>query len=147
VTGVYVRVASELARAFTEVQAVRLARATAFRSAVDAALVFMAEAELVAEVIVGGSLRGAVNPYGALIARVRLVPELARERARLADEQAEAKRWRQVDKAAHRGGTLRAFVDRGVLSAEEAAEQLGADFSDDADLLAIARAALTGGPQ
>jgi hypothetical protein len=38
-------------------------------------------------------------------------------------------------------------VDRGVLSAEEAAEQLGADFSDDADLLAIARAALTGGPQ
>ena len=55
-TGVYVRVASELARAFTEVQAVRLARATAFRSAVDAALVFMAEAELVAH---GGRLPAA----------------------------------------------------------------------------------------
>ena len=141
----YDRIAVELARTFPEVQAARLARAPAFRSAVDAALVLMTEAELVAEVIAGGSLRGAVNPYGALIARARLVPELARERARLADEVAEAKRWRQVDKASRRGENLRAFVDQGVLSAEEAAEQLGSDFSDDADLLAIARAALTGG--
>jgi hypothetical protein len=144
-SAVHLRVAVELVRTFPEVQAVRLARAAAFRSAVDGALVFMAEAELVAEVIAGGALRGAVNPYGALIARARLVPELAGERARLVAEEAEAKHWRQVDKAVRRGENLRAFVDRGVLSDEEAAEQLGGDFSDDADLLAIAIAALTGG--
>lgn len=144
-TAVYINVAAELARAFPEVQAVRLARAFAFRSAVYGALVFMTEPKLVAEVMAGGSLRGAVNPYGALIARVRLVPELARENARLADEQAQAKRWRQVDRAARRGETLRALVDRGDLWPDEAAEQLGADFTYDADLLAIARAALTGG--
>jgi hypothetical protein len=141
----YVGLAIALAQAFPEVDAQRLARARAFRAGVDAALQVMGEQDLVAEVVAAGPLRGALNPYGVVIVRVRQVPELVAERARLREDQAEAARWRQVDRAAKRGETLRALVERGDLTRDEALEQVGADFRDDTDLLALARAAVTGG--
>ena len=143
----YLRVALGLAQSFGEVEAARLARAAAFRAAVDAALAIMPEERLVAEVVAEGSLRGAANPYGVLITRVRRAPEHVAEEARMSEELAEAARWRRVDKAVKRGETLRALVERGDLSELEAVEQLGSDFPDDADLLALAKAAVLGGQQ
>ncbi len=72
------RVAAELAACFP-INARLLARAPAFRVAVDAALAMMQAADLVSRVVDAGGLGGARNPYGVIIVRVRRVAEDYRE--------------------------------------------------------------------
>jgi hypothetical protein len=126
----------------------RIGRPDVFTGAIASALVLMPASVVVDEVAALGSrVRTDRDPsgWGVVLARLRRLPEVCQARAQVLDEQAEAKRWRSVDMAAKRGETLRALVERGDLTRPEALEQLGADFSDDADLAAIAAAAVTGG--
>lgn len=123
----------------------RVGRPEVFEAAISEALALMPAPAVIDEVAAMGGLSGARDPWGVVLSRLRRIPELARRRAETVEADAEARRWRQVDRAASRGETLRALVDRGDLSRTEALEQLGADFSNDVDLLGIARAALTGG--
>ncbi len=72
------RAAAELAACFP-VSARLLARGPAFRDAVGAALEVMGSGELVNRIVDAGGLRGARNPYGVLIIRVRQATEDHRE--------------------------------------------------------------------
>jgi hypothetical protein len=139
------RVAVELALHFPGINAALIASRLPFRAAVDGALAVMGEDTIVAAVIDMGPLDGARRPYAALIARVRELPALEDARVRLADEGAEARRWRRIDTAAKRGETLRQLVDAGRLHDDEAAEMLRREFPNDVDLRGIAEAALAGG--
>ena len=123
----------------------RIARPEVFERAVNTTLVLMPAPAVVDEVVALGALTGARDEWGVVLARLRLLPVLAGKRAAFAEQQAEAARWCQVDRALRRGETNKALVARGDLSKFEAVEQLEAEFSDDPDLLALATAALTGG--
>ena len=137
------RVAAHLAREFPEIDAALLARGSAFRSALAAALATMTEAEVVESIVSLGALAGARNVYGVLIARLRELPTIAADRGRFAAEDAEERRWAAVDRAAKRGESLRRLVDAGTIFADEAAHLVASEFPDD-DLRGIARAALGG---
>jgi hypothetical protein len=69
------------------VDAAAMARHPAYRAAVAVALGAMDERAVIDAVVAqGGSLRGAEDVHRVLVARLRKVPELAAERARLAAE-------------------------------------------------------------
>ena len=138
------RVARALAREFPCVNPALLARRPAFRSALADALAVMSETEVVERVTTLGALTGARDVCAVLIARLREIRALDEDRRRMADETAEAARWAGLDRAARRGEALRALVDRGDLYADEAADVLAREFSDD-DLRSIADAALSRG--
>ena len=134
----------ELAQRFG-LDASRMRQARYWDMAVANAVALMPASAVVAELVEWGDLRGARNPWGVLLSRLRELPSVIDERERRREELAESARWRKVDRAVKRGETLRALVGRGDLRLDEATEQLGADFQDDRDLFAIAQAALTGG--
>ena len=138
------RVASLLGEHFAELDPASLARHRAFRRAVGAALDLVPVEVVVAQVIALGCLKGARNSHAVIVHRLRQLPDIASDRARLADELSEKRRWVAVSAAAHRGETLRALVDGGALFPDEAGELLRRELPDD-DLLAIAQAALEGG--
>jgi hypothetical protein len=103
----------------------------------------MSEDAVVAAVVALGHLGGARSPYGVVITRLRDLPEVEANRARLADEVDEGNRWRQLDGAVCRGETLRALVDHDELFIDEAAGMVNREFID-ADVRAVALAALEG---
>ena len=138
------RVAFALAQRFPELDAVAMAAHLAFVKALAAALTIADEASVVEQVVAMGSLFGARNAHAVVVARLRALPRLAEDRRRIADEAAEAARWRQVDRAAERGEILRALVDRGDLFPDEAERMVASEFADD-DLRGIAMAPLAGG--
>jgi hypothetical protein len=140
VTSVY-RVAQGLAERFGELDASMLAGRPAFRAALAQALQYLPESGVVDEVVALGHLAGARSPYGVVISRLRQLPELAAERVRLAEEIAEAQRWRLLDVAARRGETLRELVEAGDLFCDEAVGMLVGEFADE-QLRATAVAAL-----
>lgn len=140
------RIAWALADRLGGLDAAAMARHRAFQNAVDAALAVIDEAVIVEAVVRQGGLAGAQNPHAVIVSRLRELPSLVADRRRLADEVAEAARWRQVARAARRGENLRTLVARGDLYLDEAAGQLAREFAADDDLRATAAAALTGGP-
>jgi hypothetical protein len=140
--GAHERVALALARHF-EVNPALIMKASAFHIALDAALMVMSEEAVIDGVLAKGSLRGALNPYGVLFARIRTLVSDIEDRLRLEGDEAEASRWRRVDAAANRGETLGALVAAGRLFVDEAVEMLAREFTDP-DLQAIAMAALDG---
>jgi hypothetical protein len=116
----------------------------AFQWAITEALRVVSEEELLGWVLEGGGFAGVRNPYGALIARIRRIPENASAESRMLGEAAESRRWRQVEAAACRGETLRALVERGDVFGDEAVERIEAEFPDE-ELRALAMAGLRGG--
>jgi hypothetical protein len=141
------RVALALGRHFAELHVAAMARHPAFRAAVDTALAVVSEATIVEHVVALGGLSGSVNPHAVIVGRLRALPGLEDERLRLADEEAEARRWRRVDSAAGRGETMRQLVEAGHLYGDEAVETLCVEYDHDDDLREIALAALRGGRQ
>jgi len=99
---------------------------------------------VVDEVVAGGPLRGARDPWGVVLGRLRRIPSDAAARRQAADDRAEEARWGAVDRAVRRGETLRSLVDREAMFLDEALEQLAAELADP-ELRAVAVAALTGG--
>ena len=125
----------------------RIGRPDVFAGSVaDAVAVLGSPGAVLDEVVALGPLRGAREPWGVLLGRLRRIPADHAERRQAAADHSEATRWAAVDRAARRGETLRALVARGSLFDDEAAEQVAAEFTD-ADLRATALAALTGGSQ
>jgi len=122
----------------------RIGRPELFLRAIDEALRFGDVSFVVGEVEAFGGLAGVREPWGVLLRRLRDIPALADERGRITADDAEARRWAAVDRAAKRGETLRALVDRGDLYADEAADMVAREIPDD-ELRAIAVAALEGG--
>lgn len=122
----------------------RVARPDAFDAAIEAAVAVVGSFDAVVdELLEAGSMRGSQRPWAVVLARLRGIPEAHARRQTALAERAEGARWREVDRAARRGGTLRALVERQVIFADEAAEQLGVEFPDD-DLRAVALAAFEG---
>jgi hypothetical protein len=117
-----------------------------FRRALADALAILNEDAVVAAVVARGTLAGSRNPHAVCVSRLRELVAVENKRREVADERAEARRWAAVDRAARRGETLRALVERGSLFADEAAGMVAREFTDD-DLRGIAVAALTGGRQ
>lgn len=133
--------AVKLAEHFPGIDAAVLARRSSFREAVAAAFEVAPSEVVLAEVVKLGSLTGARNPYAVLIFRLRELPAALIDCTRLSDEVDEGRRWAAVDRAAHRGETLRELVDRGELFPDEAVSAVAREF-DDADLRGIAAVAL-----
>ena len=134
-----------LGERFPQLDVPKFRRHPAFRRrGADAIASLGGVAQVVAEVGAYGELRGAANPYGVVVARLGWAVADHAERQQVADDRAEADRWAAVDRAARRGETLRALVERGVMFSDEAAEQVAAEFTD-VDLRATALAALDGG--
>jgi len=96
------------------------------------------------EVVQLGELRGARDPWGVVLGRLRRIPADHAARRQAQEDRAEIKRWAAVDRAVRRGETLRSLVERGVEYEDTALEQLAAEFPD-SELRAVAVAALTGG--
>lgn len=140
------RLAYALAARLDGLDAAAMAAHPAFRKAVAAALAVADELAVVEQVAALGGLAGARNPHAVVVSRLRELPQLAEDRRRMADEQAEARRWAAVDRAARRGETLRALVQRGDLFADEAERLVASEFAD-GDLRGIAETALAGGTQ
>jgi hypothetical protein len=138
----YDGIARTLANQFPEIDAVVLAQARAFRDATDAALAFIDGSQIVTKVTAGGPLTGAFKPYGALIARIRKIPEQLAHGARLAD-MSEALRWNEVESAATIGEKLAALVERAAIFDDEALKRI-TDTYDDPRLIDIARDAFEG---
>ena len=138
------RVAFALVDKLGGLDAAAMARHPAFVRALAAALAVGDEASVIAQVVAQGGLAHARNPHAVVVRRLSALPGLTADRRRIADELAESARWRQVDRAAGRGETLRALVERGDLFADEA-ERMVADEFADADLRGIAMAPLAGG--
>lgn len=139
------RLAAALAERFPQLDAPAMCHVPAFVSAAAAALRAVGSVEgVVREVGALGDLEGARRPHAVITARLRQVPALLADRARLLDEGAESKRWALVDRAAQRGESLRALVDAGQLYGDEAADMLRRELADPG-LLGIAVAALEGG--
>ena len=123
----------------------RIGRPDVFAGSVaDAVAVLGSPGAVLDEVVALGPLRGARQPWGVLLGRLRRIPADHAERQQVADDRAEADRWEAVDRAARRGETLRSLVARGLMFDDEAAEQVAAEYPDP-ELHAIAEAALTGG--
>jgi len=99
---------------------------------------------VVDEVVQLGELRGARDPWGVVLDRLRRIPADHAARRQAQEDRAEIKRWAAVDRAVRRGETLRSLVERGVEYEDTALEQLAAEFPD-SELRAVAVAALTGG--
>lgn len=137
------RIALALAERFDGLEVPAMAHHSAFRQAVDGALAVLDEETVVARVVAQGPLTGARNPHAVIVARLRQLPALEGDRHRLMDDHEEARRWAAVDRAARRGETLRALVERGELYPDEAAGMLAREFDD--DLRGMAAAALIGG--
>jgi hypothetical protein len=137
------RVARALAHELSDLNPALLARRPPFRAALAGALAVMPEEEIVPQILALGGMIGARSPYAVVIARLRELPAIAADRGRFADEDAEARRWAAVDRAAKRGESLRLLVDAGTIFADEAAHLAASEFPDD-DLRAIAEAALGG---
>jgi hypothetical protein len=138
----YDRIAIRLAGHFPEIEAVVLARARAFCDATDAALAYIDGDEIVRRVLTAGPLTGAVKPYGALIDRIRKIPEQLAHGARLAD-MSEELRWPEFESAATFGEKLAALVESGALFDDEALKQITQNY-DDPRLADIARDAFEG---
>jgi hypothetical protein len=139
-------IAVALGVAFPQLNVRAMAARPPFVAAVDDALAAVggdADA-VVAFVVARGTLAGAQNPHAVVVARLRELVAIERKRRALVDEAAEARRWAALDRAARRGETLRALVDRGDIFADEASGMLAREFDDD-DLRGIAAAALAGG--
>lgn len=136
------RIAFALSEQLAGLDVAAMAAHPAFRHAVETALAVSGETEVVAQVVGLGPLTGALNPHAVVVSRLRKVPALVADRLRIADEHEEVRRWTAVDRAARRGETLRALVERGDLFADEATAMVGREF-DDPDLAAIAIAAVT----
>lgn len=139
------RVAVLLAQHFPPLDAGLLASRAAFRAALVDVLRFMGEDAAVAEIVALGPLAGARSPCAVLISRLRDLPGLVGERTRLVDEAEEAQRWRRLGVAARRGETLRALVESGDVFDDEAIGMVEREFGDDAEVWAVADAALRGG--
>lgn len=123
----------------------RVARPDAFDAAIEAAVGVLGSFDaVIRELLEGGPMRGSQRPWAVVLARLRGIPEAHARRQTALAERAELARWREIDRAARRGGTLRSLVDREVIFADEAAEQIGVEFPDD-NLRAVALAALQGG--
>ena len=120
-----------------------MARHPAFANAVSAALTVADEWAIVEQIVGMGGLAGARNVHAVVVGRLRELPQLAEDRRRMADEDAEARRWAAVDRAVRRGETLRRLVEREALFLDEAARMISDELPDD-DLRAIALAALSG---
>lgn len=141
------RIAASLAERFPgQLNAPAMARRGGFRrAAADALVLFGGDVQrVISEVADLGPLNGCTNPAGVIVARLRELPGLVADRARIAGELAEERRWAQVDLAAHRGETLRMLVDRGDIYPDEAADLIRRELSDD-DLRSVAIAALESG--
>ena len=140
------RIAVALGAAFPELDVRAMAHRPPFIAAVgDAVTALDGDADTVVAFVVNrGTLAGARNPHGVVVARLRELVAVERDRRAVVDEREEARRWAAVDRAARRGETLRALVERGDLFADEAGAMLSREFEDD-DLRGIAAAALSGG--
>lgn len=138
------RVAGALAERFEMLDAPAMVRVPAFCASARTALAAAGSVDAVVhEVASLGPLSGARDPHRVTVARLRQVPALVADRARLLDELAEERRWAALDSAVRRGETLRALVDRGALFSDEAVDTLRRELADD-DLRAVALAALEG---
>lgn len=125
----------------------RVGRPDVFARAIAEAVgVLGSPAAVVDEVAALGPLRGARDGWAVLLGRLRRIPADHAARRQVAEDTAEASRWKAVDRAVRRGETLRALVARGDLFDDEAASAVAAEFTDD-ELRGIALAALTGGAQ
>ena len=139
------RIAVALGAAFPELDVRAMAHRPPFIAAVGDALTALdGDADTVVAFVVNrGTLAGARNPHGVVVARLRELVAVERDRRAVVDEREEARRWAALDRAAQRGETLRALVDRGDLYPDEAASMLTSELADD-DLRATALAALEG---
>lgn len=136
--------ARALGERFPVLNVIAMRRVQAFRVAADEACRVLGDVgAVVAAVATYGELAGCRNPHAVLVSRLRWLVDDAAERGRLADEAHEAARWAAVDRAAKRGKTLRALVNRGELFADEAAGMIAREIPEE-DLQALAMAALGG---
>jgi MoxR-like ATPase len=133
-----------LTECFPELDQVSLRQATALRQAFEEALVSMDVDAFVARLVRRGPLRGAVNPYGALVWRARKVVSDVDEGARLAADAAERRRARQLTAAARFGERLADLLVAGDLDRESAEQRVLASYPDP-DVAAVALAAIDGG--
>lgn len=140
------RIAYALAARLDGLDAAAMAAHPAFTKALAAALAVADERSVVEQVVALGGLAGARNAHAVVVSRLRELPALDADRRRLTDEAAEVSRWAAVNRAAKRGETLRAQVERGDIFPDEAVHILAREF-DDADLRGLAAAALAGGAQ
>ncbi len=137
--------AAVLGERFAAVDVPKFRRHPAFRRNAAAALASLGGVEaVVGEVSAYGGTAGAADIHRVLVARLGWAVEDVAERRQIADDRTEADRWASVGRAARRGETLRALVDRGDLFLDEAAASLAREFPDP-DLRGLAEAALTGG--
>ena len=136
--------ARALGKRFAVLDVIAMRRVQAFRVAADKACRVLGDVgAVVAAVGAYGELAGCRNPHAVIVARLRWIVEDAAERGRLADEADEATRWAAVDRAARRGESLRALVDRGELFVDEAVGMLAREIPEE-DLQVLAMAALGG---
>jgi hypothetical protein len=133
-----------LAERFPEVDVVLLRQASALRRAFEEALMSMDVDAFVDRLVNRGPLRGAANPYGVLVWRVRQVVADVDERARIAADAAERRRTRQLTAAARFGERLADLLVAGDLDREGAERRVLASYSDP-DVAAVALTALEGG--
>lgn len=122
----------------------RIGRPAAFEVAARAALAVTTPAVVVEIVADLGPLGGVRQPWGVVLHRLRRVPELVATRQRAQEDRTEAARWASLDRAARRGETLRALVERGVLFVDEAETMARREFPDP-DQASVALAAVTRG--
>jgi hypothetical protein len=133
-----------LAERFPEVDVVLLRKASALRRAFEEALMSMDVDAFVDRLVNRGPLRGAANPYGVLVWRVRQVVVDVDERAVLAADVVERRRARQLTAAARFGERLSDLLVAGDLDQEEAERRVLASYPDP-DVAAVALAAISGG--
>ncbi len=120
-----------------------LADATALRSAATTALRDRSPEELLADLLAGGPLTGAFNPYGAVIARTRRPCRRPSGAARALQADV-AQRHQRLDGSFRHGDLLRRTVG---LSYDEALEVLRADERyADPDMMQAALSGLANGP-
>jgi hypothetical protein len=137
--------AAALGERFPEVDVPKFRRHPAFRRNGAAALASLGGvAAVVGEVSAYGGTAGAADIHRVLVARLGWAVEDAAAHRKIVEDRSEADRWAAVSRAAKRGETLRALVDRGDLFLDEAVASLAREFLDD-DLRGLAEAALTGG--
>ena len=102
----------------------RIGRPAVYAAAIESALAVMPAASVVDEVVAGGPMRGAREPWGVVLARLRQIPTAAAARtAREAGRTMSTEAMRAVAEERHRA-RLASLVAAGALSPEEADAEL-----------------------
>ena len=122
-----------------------MGRHPVFREAAAAALAVLDEGSIVERVVAQGGLAGARNVHAVVVARLRAIPVHVQDRYEAAVEREavvalNSPRARALRAAAERGVLLRAHVERGSMTRQEALDALEWECKD-GELLDVGLAA------